>query len=372
MAKSGMDLVLSGIDKINPDAQVLSSSPLSMVGEWIDTGSYALNGIISGSVYRGVPLGRIVGLVGPSGCGKTLMINKIIGNFQRRDPERWALVFDSESAEDAFSAASVGADPSRIKHIPVHTVTECRNQIYKTLDSIIENKLEGKFIIAIDSLGNLAGDKEVKDAADGKDAVDMGTRARMIKSMLRVITFKAARARTTVLFSNHIYSDPAAMYASAVKGQSGGEGPIYMASVLVQLGFRREKNDKLHADDAILAAAKDVGGITMRALTTKNRFIPGMLETELYLNFKTGLDKYSGLFDLARGLDVITGDRTYEFDGQKLGFRKNIEGNAELWDSTLLPALDKKMQEEFAFSCASSIEDLEAELELIKQANKEV
>jgi hypothetical protein len=61
------------------------------------------------------------------------------------------------------------------------------------------------------------------------------------------------------------------MYESAVKNQSGGEGPIYLASLLVQLAFRREKNEKDYEKEEMVSIAKKVGGITMRALTVKNR-----------------------------------------------------------------------------------------------------
>jgi RecA/RadA recombinase len=347
---SSLESVLNAADKMNPDAEILSESPLSLVDEWIDTGCYALNAIVSGSCFGGLPKGRIIGFTGPSGCGKTLMMNKVIGNFQRESEDHWAFVFDSELAEDPVSAASVGADPTRIKHIPVNTVNETRNQILAILDQIIEQEMEGNFIMVIDSLGNLAGTKELADAEAGKDATDMGTRAKNIKSMLRTITYRAARAKTTILFSNHIYNDPTAMYPSAVKHQSGGEGPIYMASVLVQLGFKREKNEKDHEKDVILGAAKKVGGITMHALTAKNRFIPPMLETDIYLNFKTGLDKYSGLFELAKGLGIITGAKTYELNGEKIGYRKDFERNPEFWEKTGLPILEAKIVEEFSFS----------------------
>lgn len=217
------------------------------------------------------------------------------------------------------------------------------------LQSIVEKNLHGKFIIVIDSLGNLAGDKEVSDAQDDKFASDMGTRAKDIKGMLRVLTYKAAKAKTTIIFTNHIYNDPMAMYPSAIKTQSGGEGPIYMASLLIQLGFKREKNEKDFEKEEMIAIAKNVGGITMHALTPKNRFIPPMLETDLYLNFKTGLDKYSGLFEMAKAMGIITGDITYECEGMKLGRRKEFERDPEVWEKKLLPIFEKKIQKEFAF-----------------------
>jgi RecA/RadA recombinase len=352
MAKDPFDIVMSSLDGC-PDASILDQSPLSLVDSWIDTGSYALNAILSGSLYGGLPYGRICGFSGPSGCGKTLMLLKTVGNFLRADPENRAVVFDSEIAVDAQTATALGCDASRIKHVPIGTVLDVRNACLKLLNSIIENNLQGKFIVIVDSLGNLAASKEIDDAEKGKDASDMGLRAKQIKSLLRVLTYRAASAKTTILFSNHEYSDPMAMYPSLVKNQSGGEGPVYMASLLVQLSFKREKNEKDFEDQAIIAAAKRVGGITMHALTTKNRFIPQMLTTDLYLNFKTGLDKYSGLFDLAKGLNVIQGDNTYTFGDKKLGFRKGFERDADVWENLLIKPLDAAVQKEFKFSSAA-------------------
>ena len=67
------------LDKLNPEATILSETSLSTVDEWFDTGCMVLNSIISGSLYGGIPKGRITGFAGPSMCGKTYIINKILG-----------------------------------------------------------------------------------------------------------------------------------------------------------------------------------------------------------------------------------------------------------------------------------------------------
>ena len=334
------------------DASILDASPLSIVDSWVDTGSYALNAIVSGSLYLGIPNGRICGFSGPSGCGKTLIMLKIVSKFLQQDPENHAIIFDSEVAVDKGTALALGCDVKRIKHVPVNTVMDVRNMCLKFLDTVIAggDQLKGKFIIVIDSLGNLAADKEIADAAADKTASDMGLRAKQLKSLFRVLTYRTAKAKSSILFSNHEYDDPAAMYPSLVKNQSGGKGPVYLASLLVQLSFKREKNEKDHEQDEILEASKKVGGITMNALTLKNRFIPPMLCTSIYNNFKTGLDEYSGLFDLAKGLDVIQGDKTYTFGDKKLGYRKAFERDPEIWENLLMPELEKKLNAEFQFS----------------------
>jgi len=342
--------VFASLDKMNPEATFLSESALSVVDDWIDTGCMVLNSIISGSLYGGVPMGRITGFAGPSQAGKTFIINKVLAQAQKKGIT--PVIFDTEVAVDRGSTEGVGLDPENVKYVPVQTVEECRNQISTFLDSVIENKMEGKFMISIDSLGNLASQKEIDDAEKGKTAMDMGTRAKGLKSMMRLLTFKAAKANTSILFSNHTYDDPAAMFPSLIKNQSGGKGPVYLASVLVQLAKRDEKNDKGNDDDVMLPEANKYSGTTLRALTVKNRFVPPFLECEMYLNYKTGLDKYSGLKELAvnHGILEQTGS-TYVLKetGKKLGYFKNWRSDETLWEESILPVLEEKLNEAYRY-----------------------
>ena len=151
---------LDSIDKMNPLAGFLTESTLSNVKDWHDTGCLVLNSIISGSLYKGVPKGRVTGFAGPSMAGKTYIINKILAGAQRQG--LIPVIFDTEAAVDESSVRGVGLDPEKVKYVPVQTVEETRNQIVKFLDKIIETGQQGKFIISIDSLGNLASKKKWK------------------------------------------------------------------------------------------------------------------------------------------------------------------------------------------------------------------
>lgn len=347
--------VFAKLDKLNPDSTILSENVLSNVDSWIDTGCMVLNAIISGSLHGGVPAGRITGFAGPSAAGKTFIINKILANAQKQGMT--PVIFDTEAAIDKSSTVGVGLDSSKVKYVPVQTVEACRNQISTFLDSVMEASMQGKFIISIDSLGNLASQKELDDADKDKSAMDMGTRAKGLKSMMRLLTFKAAQAGVTILFSNHTYDDPAAMFPTLVKQQSGGKGPVYLSSVLVQLAKRDEKHDKTNSSDEVLPEANKVSGTTLRALTIKNRFVPPFLECEMYLNFKKGLDRLSGLKEMAvnHGV-VIQNGSTYALpgkdglDGQKLGYYKNWKGDEALWNDTILPALEDKLKAQYKYS----------------------
>jgi hypothetical protein len=75
MAKSAIEKevesALDLLDEANPYATWLNESTLSRVDDWIDTGSYALNAIISGSCFKGIPAGRVTVLAGESQTFKT-------------------------------------------------------------------------------------------------------------------------------------------------------------------------------------------------------------------------------------------------------------------------------------------------------------
>ena len=341
--------VFDKLDKLNPEAKFLSDSALSTVTEWHDTGCMVLNSIVSGSLFGGIPKGRITGFAGPSQAGKTYITNKILAKAQQSGLT--PVIFDTEMAVDEAACRGVGLDPENVKYVPVQTVEECRNQLVAFLDSIKAADMCGKFIVCIDSLGNLASQKEIEDVEKGKTAMDMGTRAKGLKSMMRTLTFKAAQTNTTVLFVNHTYDDPAAMFPTLVKSQSGGKGPVYLASVLVQLAKRDEKHDSNNSDDEMLPEANKYSGVTLRALTVKNRFVPPFLEGEMYLNFKTGLDKYSGLREMAINHGaLIQNGSTYALpDGTKLGYFKNWGKDESIWDDKIIPELEEKLKSAFKY-----------------------
>ena len=347
MSNKSLQDVFEVLDE-TPYSTFLSENTLSNVDTWYDTGSYALNAIISGKLKDGgVPKGRVIIFAGETGTGKTLLINKILGLAQKQGVH--PVIFDSEFAVDAESAKAVGLDPTTTKYVPVDTVEGLRNNLSKFLDKVIESKMQGKFIISIDSLGNLSSEKEQQDMAKDKAAADMGSRAKGIKSLLRTLTLKAGQAGVTVLISNHTYSDPVALYPSLIKNQSGGSGPLYMASVIVQLAKKNEKSED--DKDEILPEARNYSGATLRALTTKNRFVPPFLEASLYLNFLKGLDKYSGLFDMAvnHGIILQTGSTYTMPDGTKLGYKKNFI-NEKFYEEVILPGLEKILSEKYKYS----------------------
>jgi len=365
---------LDSIDKVNPFATYLEDSTLSRVGGWIDTGSYVLNAIVSGSIHGGIPKGRVTMLGGESMTGKTLFVLKILANAQKEG--LIPVIFDTENAVDPEGAQRIGLDISKVKYVPCVTIEQTRNALYKFLTSVKEKGLEGKFIVAIDSLGNLQSELEHSRMDKESTSSDMGSKARAMKSLMQTCTNLGATTQTTILCTNHVYDDPAAMFPSIEKHMPGGKSIVYLPSVTVQLARKPMKSDGGKTMDAETAVGqKNYAGVLIRALTRKNRFIKQYLQGEMFLSFHTGLDRYYGLLDLAVGVGaVIQTGSTYQLpDGKKIGYYKNFRKDIDLWENTILPVLEEKIKTEWAYSGGEESEvpdEVEEEVIVPKEENE--
>ena len=342
------DEILSVIDKTNPYASFLNDSALSNVDGWLDTGSMVLNGIVSGSLFGGIPKNRMTLLAGPSMTGKSFILQKILANAQKEG--LIPVIFDSENAIDKDGAAALGLDVSKVKYVPVFSIEECRNTIYDFLMKVKEKGQEGKFIIAIDSLGNMESQLQIGRMTKNNVSADMGSRAKAMKTLLRTCTQLSGLTKTTILATNHIYEDPSAMFPTLVKAMPGGTAAVYLPSVTIQLARKPVKEDK-NTDGKLAALQKSYSGVILRALTVKNRFIKQYLQGEMYLSFERGLNKYYGLLDLAVGLGaVIQSGATYQLpDGTKLGYYSKWKDDTELWDNTIVPVIEEKIKSEWKY-----------------------
>lgn len=348
-----LDEIFDEIDKLNPYASFLKDGALSNVEGWWDTGSMVLNGIISGSLFGGVPKNRLTLFAGPSMTGKSYLVQKILANAQRAG--KTIVIFDSENAIDSKGAEALGLDSSLVKYVPTFSIEECRNTLWKFLSKAKEKGKTDQFVIAIDSLGNMESEIQINRMEKSNVSADMGSRAKAVKSLLRTATQLAAVTKTTILATNHIFDDPSAMFPSLVKEMPGGRAAVYLPSVTVQLARRPMKEDKT-VDSKLAVAQKNYPGVILRALTVKNRFAKQYLEGEMYLSFESGLAKYYGLLELARGLGVIVLDgKSYtKPDGEKLGMYGRWKNDTNLWDNYIVPGIEERIKTEWTYGMAST------------------
>ena len=197
-------------------AQVLSESDKFAIADWIHTGNYALNILISGHPRKGFPSGRILQLAGPSSTAKTYLNLEIVKAAQSLG--YFIVYYDTEFAQDKESLEGRGIDITKMLYIPIATVEELSTSM---LNIIEEVKQEEKVLIVVDSLGNLSTVKEVQDTLDASEKKDM-TRAQKLKALFRVVTLKCGLKNVPIIAVNHVYATIGVSYASNTVG--GGSG----------------------------------------------------------------------------------------------------------------------------------------------------
>ena len=312
------------------------------VENFIDTGSYIFNALLSGSIYGGLPANKITAIAGESATGKTFFVMGMVKSFLDANPDAGVLYFESESAITKQMVIDRGIDPQRMVMIPVTTVQEFRTQAIKVLDNYLETSNKKPMMFVLDSLGMLSTTKEVEDTSEGKETRDM-TRAQVLKAAFRVLTLKLGRAGVPLVVTNHTYES---MGLFSTKEMGGGSGLKYAASSIVFLSKKKEKD------------GTDVIGNIVHCRNYKSRLTVENKMVDVRLTYDKGLDKYYGLLDLAEKYQVFKKVSTrYELPDGTKEFGKTIMNNPEKYfTEDVMAILDEAAKKEFMYGLSTDNE----------------
>ena len=338
----------------NQYASKVADGMLGNVNGYIDTGSYILNSLLSGSIHKGLPINKITAFAGESATGKTFFLLGLCKQFLADNPGGGVLYFESESALTPEMLEEKSIDKSRFAQIPVATIQEFAMQCTRVVDKHLE-KGEGKpLLLCLDSLGMLSTAKEVGDTTEGADKVDM-TKARIVKGAFRVLTLKLAKAGIPLLVTNHTYKQVGTMFPQDVMG--GGSGLQYAASNIVFLSKRKEK------------VGTDVVGNIIHCKNFKSRLTKENKMVDVLLTYDEGLSRYYGLLELAEKYDIKKKVSTrYEMpDGAKLYGKQILNDPEKYFTEELLNRIDEVADKEFSYGkgddAESGTENTEKEVE---------
>lgn len=293
--------------------------------EYIGTGIHILNALFSKSILNGgIPNNRITALAGVSGVGKSFICYNICREAQKKG---YGIIYiDTEFSIELtdFMNYGIDVDPEKFIFVRSNKVEDIKVFLTQLLDGLKEQKLGGKdvdkFMIVMDSAGQLASNKEVSDAKEGKDKVDM-TRAKAMKQLFRIVNSDLGFLKVPMLVTNHTYFTQT-MYPQEI--MSGGTGLQYSASTIVFLSKAKLKTGE--EDEHDLGSS----GIVVTAKAAKNRLArPKKVKFEISLN--SGCNPYMGLeqfcvpetFDtvgIAKGkmeVDKETGEMTFKPGGNR-------------------------------------------------------
>ena len=268
--------------------------------DWVSTGNYALNYLISNDWNKGIPLGKVTVFAGESGAGKSYICSgNIIKNAQEQGI--YVVLVDSENALDEAWLKALGVDTSEEKLLKLNmamiddvakTISEFMKE-YKVMDESTRPKV----LFVIDSLGMLLTPTDVNQFEAGEMKGDMGRKPKALTSLVRNCVNMFGSYNVGMVCTNHTYASQD-MFDPDDK-ISGGQGFIYASSIVVAMRKLKLKTD---ADGN---KTTTVNGIRAACKIMKTRYAKPFEAVQVEIPYETGMSPYSGLVDLFEAKSIL-------------------------------------------------------------------
>ena len=283
--------------------------------DWVSTGNYTLNYLISGSFKKGVPLGKVTVFAGESGSGKSYICS---GNLVRNAQEQniFVVLIDSENAldEDWLKALGVKTDEDHLLKLNMAMIDDVAKTIsefmkgYRGMDAVERPKV----LFVIDSLGMLLTPTDVNQFEAGEMKGDMGRKPKALTALVRNCVNMFGSMNVGLVATNHTYASQD-MFDPDDK-ISGGQGFIYASSIVVAMRKLKLKED----EDG--NKTSEVLGIRSACKVMKTRYAKPFESVQIKIPYSTGMNPYSGLIDMLESQGIL------KKDGNRLAYTSPVTG----------------------------------------------
>ena len=302
--------------------------------DWVSTGNYALNYLISSDFYKGIPLGKVVVFAGESGAGKSYICSgNIIKNAQEQGV--FVVLIDSENAldEEWLKALGVETTEDKLLKLNMAMIDDVAKTISEFMKEYKEMEEAPKVLFVIDSLGMLLTPTDVAQFEDGNLKGDMGRKPKALTALVRNCVNMFGSHNVGLVATNHSYASQD-MFDPDDK-ISGGQGFIYASSIVVAMRKFKLKED----EDGNKTSA--INGIRAQCKVMKTRYAKPFETLEIRIPYTTGMNPYSGLTEFFENQKLLVKDGNslrYDFeDGTSIKqYRKD-------WNKNVNNCLDKAM-----------------------------
>ena len=311
--------------------------------DWISTGNFALNYLLSGDFQKGIPLGKVSVFAGESGAGKSYIVS---GNIVKAAQEQgiFVVLIDSENALDEswLQALGVQTTDDKILKLNMAMIDDVAKTISTFMDDYkaMNEEDRPKVLFVVDSLGMLMSPTEVTQFEAGDMKGDFGRKAKALKALVTNCVNMFGSYNVGMCVTNHTYASQD-MFDPDDK-ISGGSGFVYASSMVVAM-----KKLKLKVD-ADGNKTSQVHGIRAACKVMKTRYAKPFEGVQVEIPYETGMNPYSGMFDLLEGKGLLEkqGNRYKYIDSngeETLEYRKKWTG--ELLEMVMadLPAKEEQM-----------------------------
>ena len=343
---------------------------------FITTGVYIVDAAMSGRLLGGgIATNRISVFAGESGAGKSFMCYSCTKHAQKAGYS--VIYIDTEQAIDLEDLTKYGVDNSleKFRLIRSNKVEDVNMLLTQLVDELKQQKLDGyeipKLMIVIDSLGQMASNKEKNDLLKGDIKQDM-TKAKALGSLFRSINTDLGYLNIPLLVANHTYLTMDLFPKSVMKG---GNGLLYSASVIGMMSKSQLRTG--NEDEMDLGSS----GISVLFKTQKSRLAkPKKIRFDI--SFVNGMNPFTGLdafcrpeyfekIGIAQGkmeVDKKTGEMTFTPGGNRWyinHLNKSVTTKQlftqEIFTMEVLEKMAPIVNDYFRFKSLDEIEQVEKE-----------
>ena len=303
--------------------------------DWISTGNFALNYLVSGDFNKGIPLGKVTVFAGESGSGKSYIC---AGNIVKaaQDQGIFVVLIDSENALDEgwLHALGVDTDEKKLLKLNMSMIDDVAKTVstFMTDYKAMTEEDRPKVLFVIDSLGMLLTPTDVDQFGKGDMKGDMGRKPKALTALVRNCVNMFGSHNVGLVATNHTYASQD-MFDPDDK-ISGGQGFIYASSIVVAMRKLKLKED----EDG--NKTTDVKGIRAACKVMKTRFNKPFEGVQVKIPYETGMNPYSGLVDLFEKKGILSKDgnrlKYVDSKGTELKeYRRVWEQGGELLDKVM-------------------------------------
>ncbi len=271
---------------------------------WVSTGNFTLNYLISGDFNGGIPLGKVTCFAGESGAGKSyIAAGNLVRNAQAQGI--FPIILDSENALDEEWLKAIGVDtsPDKLQRYGVSMVDDVAGILtafmkdYEAEYGNDEPEDRPKVLFVVDSLGMLSTPTDVAQFERADMKGDMGRKAKSLTALVRQTVNRIAQWNIGFVATNHTYASQD-MFDPDDK-ISGGMGVMFASAIVVAM---KKMKLKLDEDGNKITQVK---GIRAGCKVVKSRFAKPFESVQIHIPYDTGMDPYSGLFDMCLDMDIL-------------------------------------------------------------------
>lgn len=324
-------------------AAILSESSIFAKKDPVTTDLPILNIAFSGDLDGGLVSGLTIA-AGNSKTFKSALGLYCMKAYLNKYPDAIAIFYDTEFGINDSYIRTFGIDPARVLHIPVDHIEMLKFDMTKKLEEL---KKGDRVFFFVDSIGQISSKKEVDDAVDEKSVADM-SRAKALRSLLRLVTIQLAKKDLPCIMINHVYQTME-LYSKVVI--PGGTAVTYSANQIFVITKSQEKGTDGELD-----------GWKFTINIEKSRFVKEKSKLAFQVLYNSGIQKYSGLLDIALDLGRVVKpsngwysrvDDDGEIESKK--WRLKDTDTKDFWDMLLSsPSFKKAVADKYQLSGAAS------------------